>query len=311
VAEAAEPDKTKNGVISSPITQAAERIRDSAKWLLVSFAAVGATLVAGLQLADIGNLTNDGPHDRLTWAVVGLALGLGGVVVAIAAASSVVTKSFVTLKGLAAEKADNPTKKGIERDKVLLGGYPTVGALQAAYAYAIEKRRDALRVAYGAPCDEEKQRAAEAADAWAQALGGIQRQVLDQASFNRVRAAYGRARWGILIGAAMSAAGIAAFAWAANPPNEEKVPVVSPMPADVVAVINPSARPAFEKRLGTGCDLTRLRAVALGATGESYQLASVPTEKCTAVVFTLSGRQGRVAPAPTTAAETTPPANGG
>jgi hypothetical protein len=302
----AQREETKDAgtAASGSLTQAADRIRESAKWLLVSFAAVGATLVAGLQLADIGDLTNAGAENRLTWAIVGLALGLGGVVLAIAAASSVVTKSFVTLKWLASETADSVAKQGIDDDKALLGGYTTVAELNDAYAAAMEERRDALKETYADPSNRAKLERADAADKWAIALGKIQEPVLEQASFNRVRGAYGAARWGILVGAALTAAGIAAFAWAANPPSTQTVPVVSQMPTDVVVAIDADVRGIFEQQLGAKCDLSHVRAVALAATGTAYQLASVPTEHCNAVVFKLSGSQGRVAPAPKASSET-------
>jgi hypothetical protein len=113
---------------ASPLAQAADRIRESAKWLLVSFAAVGATLIAGLQLADIGSLTND-VDNRLTWAIVGIALGVAGVVVAIASASSVVTKSFVTLKSLADGDGSDAASKSVAGDRAVLGGYATLKEL--------------------------------------------------------------------------------------------------------------------------------------------------------------------------------------
>jgi hypothetical protein len=58
----------------SSLAQAAERIRDAAKWLIASFAAVGAILVAGLQLTGIGKLSNDPPEYRLTWALQSFAV---------------------------------------------------------------------------------------------------------------------------------------------------------------------------------------------------------------------------------------------
>jgi hypothetical protein len=286
----------KEDASANPLTRAADRIRESAKWLLVSFAAVGATLIAGLSLTSIGDLTNDGPHNRLTWAIVGISLGVLGVVVAIAAASIVVTKSFVTLKWLGEQSQTKQPRRDIEGDTALLGGYETVDQLKSAYDDAMTDRRTKMKASYDDPTDDDKRKAATNARAWAILLGQIVRHVVDQASFERVRASYGLARWGILAGAAISAVGIAAFAWAANPPKSEQVPLVSSTPSDVMARIDPEDRKTFQAKLGTKCDLSRVHAVALGAVGESYQLASVPTDTCKPTVFTLAADQGRVAP---------------
>ena len=111
------------GGTGPPLAAAAERIRDSAKWLLGSFAAVGAILVAGLQLTGVGEL-EDG---RLRWALGGLAVAVVGVVIAIGAAGAVVTKTFVTLKWLAQRPDGDPALDRIAGDKVVLGGYGSGG----------------------------------------------------------------------------------------------------------------------------------------------------------------------------------------
>jgi hypothetical protein len=123
-------------------------------------------------------------------------VGVLRVVIAIAAASSVVTKRFVTLKWLAAQDANDEPRSSIDNDKALLGGYQTVADLKLAYENAIEQRRDALQSYFQSPNDVAKRTQAETADKWAIALAEIQSQVLEQASFARVRHSYTLARWG-------------------------------------------------------------------------------------------------------------------
>jgi len=166
VSDTAEADKQ---AVSSPLGKAADRIRESAKWLVASFAAVGALLIAGLQIADIGSLTDE----RLAWAIVGIIVGVLGVVVAIAAASSVVTKSFVTLKGLAAQSDEKDPLKCINGDKVLLGGFESVAEVRDAYEEAASKRVEALKAYYETPDDPHRLKA-ETASNWATALDRIE-----------------------------------------------------------------------------------------------------------------------------------------
>jgi hypothetical protein len=64
-----------------------QRIRDAAKWLIGSAAAVGAALIAGSQLSSIGQLEFGWPTSdaaaRLWVAVLGAMLAIGAVAVAI------------------------------------------------------------------------------------------------------------------------------------------------------------------------------------------------------------------------------------
>jgi hypothetical protein len=277
----------------SSLALAADRVRESAKWLIVSFAAVGATLMAGLQLTNIGGLTNSGPDERLSWAIFGIVLGVGGVVVAIGAASAVVTASFVTLKVLTEESPTDAARASIEGDKIVMGGYDTVEDLRDAFAVAVRARIDALRDSYEDPSDSNSARA-ETAKAWAVTLGQVVSQVLERASFARVQNSYWWARWGILFGAALAATGIAMFAWAANPPKGVTAPVVAKTPTEVSVNIRQPHRSALARKLGSQCDLTNVDAFALSAVGEVYQVASVPTDKCKAALFNVGPRVGRV-----------------
>jgi len=61
---------------STGLQGAADRIRETAKWLTVSLAAVGGVLVAGSQLSDIGAL--EPGTDRFTAAIVGAAIAAFG-----------------------------------------------------------------------------------------------------------------------------------------------------------------------------------------------------------------------------------------
>jgi hypothetical protein len=274
--------------------QAAERIRESAKWLIATFGAVGAILVAGLQLSQIGHLSGEG--NRLGWAVLALAVALLGVVLAIGAASSVVMKSFVSLKSLSEAAPGSDEKKPVEGDIGLLGGYETVEGLKEAYDSAITSRRQAFEEYFKNTGDTAKRDAAQAADQWAVLLGQAQTHAVDRASFSLVRSAYRRARWLILLGALLAAAGIALFGWAANPPDTAAVPVVVHTPTEVIAHIDPEDRPPLQAVLGSKCDLSALDAVAVGEQGETYHLASVQTENCTVASFDMTPKMGTVVP---------------
>lgn len=150
---------------------ATNRIRDTAKWLLTAFGAVGVVLVAGVALRDMARVTED--PVRLMSACLSIAVAVSGVIIAILSAGSVVTKSFVTIDDLATEeklrKEANVTSAPSEgaihgmlrtmlrnrlarkrrtslsvTDPLLLGGFDDVGSLWQSYSEALRVNREAL-----------------------------------------------------------------------------------------------------------------------------------------------------------------------
>jgi hypothetical protein len=147
---------------------ATNRIREAAKWLLAAFGAVGVVLVAGVALSDMSNVTED--PGRLLGAGLSVAMAVLGVVVAILAAGSIVTKSFVTLEDLATDEkireaaaSDEVASQGRWRlatiirrralsapvtDPLMLGGFDDVQSLWKSYSEALRASHEALRSLY-------------------------------------------------------------------------------------------------------------------------------------------------------------------
>ena len=61
------------------VQSAIDRYRDLAKYLITIFAAVGALLVAGTQLASIGDLSFEDEPGRVIAVIAGLVLAVGAV----------------------------------------------------------------------------------------------------------------------------------------------------------------------------------------------------------------------------------------
>ena len=81
-------------------TSGANRLRETAKWLIAAFAAVGTILVAGSQLSDLGSI-QDG---RLLVAFGAAAVALAGVVLAIGATATVLTPVETVLSAIAEDE---------------------------------------------------------------------------------------------------------------------------------------------------------------------------------------------------------------
>lgn len=151
-----------------------------------------------------------------------------------------------------------------------------------------------MKDSYDDPADESKRIKAEATQAWVRTLDQSQVHVIERASFNKLRNAYKDAGRRMAAGAVLAAAGIAAFAWGANPPASESTALVIPSPTEVVVQIDKEDRAGLQSTLGTGCDLGNLQGVAVDVVGESYEIATVATEECNASLITVTPDIGRV-----------------
>lgn len=197
----------------SPLAAANQRIRETAKWLIASSAAVGAALIAGSQLSSIGRLEIGWPITaetaRLWVAAAGAVAGLAAVVAAIRASVRVLLPVQVLISDLA-EHWDLPAPPMrpvvdffMRRPKFLQG---------TATPMKLIERREALVA----------QLTAHQADPGVrEKIATLDRRieaVEEVANHEALKAVFERCLRSLSIAAVVAAAGIIAFAWAANPP---------------------------------------------------------------------------------------------
>jgi len=197
----------------SPLAAANQRIRETAKWLIASSAAVGAALIAGSQLSSIGRLEVGWPstaaNARLWVAAAGSLLALAAVGYAIGNAVRVLLPVQVLISDLA-ENWDHPTPQlrpvvgFFRRRPKFLQGTPTPADLI--------KRRDDLVGQLDQPAAPADLR--DRIQAFDQRIDAVEA----VANHEALKAAFQRCLYRLLIAALVAAAGIIAFAWAANPP---------------------------------------------------------------------------------------------
>ncbi len=223
-------DENKSDEAQTPLANAAERIRGSAQWILGAFAAVGALLAAGLQIASIGELEpSDGA--RFWIAFGGIAVAVIGIVIAVGAAASVSTQSDVSLHWLASDTQSEASKK-VTADPALRQGL-TVTSLQDKLNRTATEAGEQFEkiVQLGDPGNDPDKQAKAAAlqatytqqTAELDRLQRIRTDVLDVASFYRVKEAFDNAKILMVVGALMAALGITAFAWGANAPESKSL----------------------------------------------------------------------------------------
>ena len=222
-------EKKKEQPPQRPLEKAADRVRGSAQTLLTAFAAVGAILAAGLQLGDLGALSVD-DCARLIASLGGLVIAVVGVVLAIAASASVAVSSDVSLKWLN-DKPNSLAARTINDDAVLRRGKSLnelAAELESAATEANGTYKEILDLGDVTDDDERAKRRdleedLKLEDAELRWLESIRGDVLEVASFLRVKDAYNSAKQRILIGAVLVAIGVTAFAWGSNPPSTPQI----------------------------------------------------------------------------------------
>ena len=260
-------------------TAAADRIRDSAKWLVATFGAVGAVVFAGIALSDLGHVS-DG---RLFMAAIGFAVAAAlGVIVAIVAAGKVVTQSYVTLSTIG-DSGDNTD---------MLAGL-SVSKFHQAWAAARAESRTAqeqfnasyLNSTSGVPAELSRRLAA--AESRRSLLEALAEPFLAQKSFEAVRDAYLRARIKIGAGALLTFVGIIGFV-AITQHVPPRLPVVGTVPVQVRVEIKKDARDRYQRVLGADCDLSALSGTAIGTHGDVVVVAVPSSGTCNEALLNLA-----------------------
>ena len=218
----------------SPQAAAAEALRSTAKWLVTAFAAIGAVLIAGLQLTDIGELQSE------NWLYLVLALaGLLGALLAVGymirETVTILTVEWVTLADLADETFE----------KILYEGKDETIAAEKAELFALAERIKNVReelFAHTAPSIGKLHRHLHQANEAAAKVAGQERPqlsaddqakifgrarelrdatraVVDYANYVRTLRLFTRLKKRLAGGGIAAAISIAVYAFATHPPT--------------------------------------------------------------------------------------------
>ena len=271
--------------------QAAEdRVRETAKWLIVAFAAVGTTLIAGSQLSDLGTL--QAGTIRFWVALAGVMVALGAVVAAIVSVSQVLVGDPVSLGGLS-EGAGRLSKirEQLEADEALVPD-GSVSHFRVRYLNARAAQREAYE-AYQASPSNDTQTTAQLADANARFRTAEAANILEVARFLAVAGAFRRARFWLAGSAAVAAIGVVAFAAAANPAGGRRVIAFS-VPGRAVLQLSARGSELLAAQAGRSCQRRRLDVILLGVGGAGADVVTQPAPGCRSVRLTVSRPIGSV-----------------
>jgi uncharacterized protein YjbI with pentapeptide repeats len=205
---------------------AAAGIRDTAKWLLASFGAVAAVLIAGVQFSGVAAL--DWPE--LGWALaLGLA-GLLGIAWAVTGVAGLLLPQSYTMRELAGARGGRAAsvRRALDARPELLRGLGTVAALADELDSRTATYRRAQEAWAAAPADgrEAATRAVDAAVDDLDAVTAVTRSAGDWANYFALRQEFEAVfRWRILPGIALALVGFAGvLLLTADKPSEAAAP---------------------------------------------------------------------------------------
>ncbi|TDE01178.1 hypothetical protein [Jiangella asiatica] len=279
---------------SEVYTKAAERLRDTLKWFLTSLAAVGAVLIAGLSLSNIGEATGA----RLLAVAVGLVVAIAAVISAAAVCASVLGEGVnLSVYNM---PTDPDLTRDISQDTALVAaiGDGGVAGLGEQLTRAVNEQQEAFREHQNDPQNETKKAVYRAKDLEVARLNGIADTVVRMAAYRLMRQRFNAgARWvaGLSV---VAGVGIFLFAWGANAPDEAvgQIPAVVETPTDVEVHLDQAGRDRLQDELGEACVADVIPAVVLeDRGGGEYRVAVASTDDCDAILVDLGPADGAVA----------------
>lgn len=273
----------------SSLDRGADRLRDSAKWLVASFGAAAAVVLAGINFSSIGSLRPDAPDFRFPAAVAGSVLALAGILGALVASMSLASASTVTVDDLrrSPKRWDwslDAARRTIAADPVLAPWDQDFTKLAASYEAAHRDWENELRLWVESTELDADNTLLDRATHRLNELVALVGQLLETASFLRLQHSFRIFRF--VIGGCLLAAGVGAVlvVWAANPPTDEGLDAPSvaearfDVPADRVA--------QYRDDLGAACPhpLDALPVVVLDVDDDkrTADVLTVPAIGCTA-----------------------------
>lgn len=273
-----------------PTFPAEDRIRETAKWLVVSLAAVGAVIITGTQFSSLGSVQLWTPR---FWAVlIGAIFAAAGAWQILQAAVSIATTPPVTLQTL-----QKLPKAGMAQQTALQEGIEGgIEDLVEDYKDAVDARDSAIHAHLDNPGNQGARTDAEVANARAIHLTYIVRNVLRIGSYESVAEKWKEASRSIAWGSGISLLGLLIFIWAVNPSPAAKAseagPAVVGEAAPRTLELSPDGQRALATELGDECDVEQPLEVAHLASTAAGPDVLVVQEGCKQVRLIVTDRWG-------------------
>jgi hypothetical protein len=285
---AEEPKAKAAPASANPLDKAADRLRDSAKWLLASFSAVAVVIFAGLTVADLGQLDGDTPGYRLLIAVVAAVLAIAGIVGALARAMSLAGASTTSLADLTRQTTEaelREAKAEAAADPALTTWGGDFAAFVADYNHAYDEYVQQAEAYALDPAKRPDRSGLQKARFHLQAMSAISTRLLRTVSFLRLQRSFANARKAIVAWMIVTAVGAVMFGWATSGIPDDDPPELTDAP--VMGVLRPGDDVVKElnRQLSGSCRVASGDAIPVivlseGTSGDTVRLVTVPGAGC-------------------------------
>ena len=281
---------------ADPYAEAAERFRTTAKWLVTTFGALAAAIIAGLSLSDLGKL--EGPDQVV--AAFAVAVALISVIVIVVLAARVLASDRVPLADLEGDSPRNSAvAEALNRNPNLFGPHDNVKGFAAALNEQWKKQASAWEEMTTTD-DAARKAAAEQRFAETKAilpnLNELNRRLLSVARHEQVRLRFESAmRWTTAL-ALVAGIGITTFALVDTIAEKKDKPkaAVNAQPVTAIVDLTEEGEEELRSALGEKCNLDRVLAIAIGEGEKGVDLVSLPSADCKLARFTVAEEDGEV-----------------
>jgi hypothetical protein len=323
------------------LQRSTDTIRETTKWLTGAFAAIGAVLVAGLQIAKLGQLELSGV--RIVVALLGLTVALAGVARVILKASDVLTVRYASFKEISQEQWREELKeRGIATEGAPMLSSELLDWIEASIEQAwpsltrdlsnkpedrsarqllddlsetqqqtyrgllsleeeLRKHTDAKRPPNPDGSEADVTLRFQLLRERTRRLDRSVDLILAFANDCIARRQFVRFRQTCLWAGSAVALGAVLLAGALNPPSAPAATAQGPRPVTVYLWDN-----ELRARLGPTCGQTPIRAVAIGGSLKEPLVVIDPSSGCTARRLTITHERGVALPSMTTPTTTLP-----
>jgi len=282
---------------TAELIASADRIRETAKWMVATFGAVAGVLVAGLQLSDIGGLEGS---DR-SIAVAGSMIAIGAVIAIIYITAAVLARGRVARSDLAAGPRQNrKLVQELENSKGLYLPYESIPDFVAEVDQQWAKQVDSWSRLHSATDKAAQDNAKADFTATKAVLPELNRrmsQLLGIARVEDVKLAFERTRkWAAGL-AVVAAIGAAAFSYVNVAPDDAKSEKALPQsPVVALADLSGAGKNVLQGVAGEKCDLDALEVVTLSASAGGWEAVILPVDECETARVVIPFTQGELEP---------------
>lgn len=273
-----------------------ERLRSTARIFVTSLAAVAVTVVAGLSLTGLGQLTPGSP--AFAFAVAGALLASLGVVALVALSVRLASSSAVSISELTSATNTQPGLRHAfevvnDSSNGLLAGETSLAGLVTAAQNALEAERNAIAEVAADPAATDKLAEQQARTGVADWYREQLQSVASAAGFQRLRWNFGVSAGWMALAGAVTAIGIVMYAASLQPRTVPQTPVAVTVHESVVisAADSDAARALFQEVVG--CRRNSVTALITATTGATVTAISLADGNCRSVTLSASWREDR------------------